>query len=235
MNVVELIHQELSGPLQDRLGSYIGQGEMKAKSAAAAAVPALLAALGGMASNPQGAEKVAAMARKFTPEEMAALSTMTTGQSTAMFDESKSALTGLFDGAVLNSVVVMLQKFTGMEIDAVKKLMAFVVPVIFGTLTKKYGVNGLTGSTVSALFTEQQSNITNALPPGMSLAQIPGLPAIGATVKSTADSGGGVFLAILLLLVLAGAGYWYFFMRPQNAANPVDVPKEPAKTAPAAP
>ena len=94
MNVIELVHQELSGPMLDKLSSYMGQGEMKTKAAAAAAVPAVLSALGGMASTAAGAEKVAAMVRKFTPEEMAALTGMTTGQSAAMFDESKSALTG---------------------------------------------------------------------------------------------------------------------------------------------
>ena len=138
MNVVDLVHQELSGGLLDKLSSYIGQGEMKTKAAAAAAVPAVLYALGGMASTASGAEKVAVLADHRivflgTPEEMAALTGMTTGQSGAMFDESKSALTGLFDGNTLNALVVMQQRFTGLETGAVKKLLAFLVPVIFGT------------------------------------------------------------------------------------------------------
>ena len=105
MNIVDLIHQELSGGLLDKLSSYTGQGEMKTKAAAAAAVPVLLSAVGGMASTAPGAERVAAMIRKFTPEEMAALAGMTTGQSAAMFDESKSALTGLIESGQVKPVI----------------------------------------------------------------------------------------------------------------------------------
>jgi hypothetical protein len=227
MNIVDLIHQELSGGLLDKLSSYTGQGEMKTKAAAAAAVPALLSAVGGMASTGPGAEKVAAMIRKFTPEEMASLSSMTTGQTAAMFDESKSALTGLIDGNVLATIVGILQKFTGMDVGAVKKLLAFLTPVIFGTLTKKFGVDGLTGSTVSALFAEQKANITNALPAGMSLSNVPGLPTMGAAANAVpaAASGGGMLLPLLLVLAAGAAGYWYFFMRTQDAPKMQDATK----------
>ncbi len=222
MNIVETIQQELSGGLLDKLSSYTGQGEMKTRTAAAAALPALLSAFGSMASTSTGAEKLAAMARKFTPEEMASLSGMTTGQSAAMFDESKSALTGMLDGNALHGIVVLLQKFTGFDIDTVKKLLAFLTPVILGSLTKKFGTAGLTGSTVSALFAEQKDNIANAMPAGLSLSAIPGLP--NADAVANAGSGGSMLLPILLVLALAAAGYWYFIIRPQpEPVKPAEV------------
>ncbi len=222
MNIVDTIQQELSGGMLDKLSSYTGQGEMKTKTAAAAALPALLSAFGSMALTSTGAEKLAAMARKFTPEEMASLPGMTTGQSAAMFDESKSALTGMLDGNALNSIVVLLQKFTGFDIGTVKKLLAFLTPVILGSLTKKFGTAGLTGSTVSALFAEQKDNIANAMPAGLSLSNIPGLPNVG-DAAAAASSGGSMLLPLLLVLAFAGAGYWYFIMRPQQ--EPVKVPE----------
>lgn len=225
MNLIDTIQQELSGGLMDKLSSFTGQGEMKTKTAAAAAIPALLSALGGMASTGSGAEKIAAMARKFTPEEMGSLSTMTSGQSAAMFDESKSALTGLLDGNVLGGIVAALQKFTGFDAEAVKKLMAFLTPVIFGTLSKKFGTAGLTGSTVSALFAEQKSNIANALPAGLSLGNVPGLASAGAAASAAASAGGSMLMPLLVVLGLAAAGYWYFFMRTPDAPKVPDIGK----------
>lgn len=224
MNIVDTIQQELTGGMLDKLSSFTGQGEMKTKTAAAAAVPTILSALGGLASTSGGAEKLAAMARKFTPEEMKSLPGMTTGQSAAMFDESKSALTGLLEGNTLGMIVSVLQKFTGFDAGTVKKLLGFLTPVILGSLTKKFGAQGLTGSTVSALFAEQKDNIANAMPAGLSLGNIPGLPNIGGAAKAAAGSSMGMLLPLLLVLGIGAAGYWYFFMRPQNAPV-VEVPK----------
>ena len=106
----------------------------------------------------------------------------------------------------------------------IQQYFGYLLPIVFGTMTKQYGVTGLTGSTVSALFAEQRTNIANALPAGMSVQQIPG-------IGKTAGSNLGWLLALLLIVALAAAGYWYFIWRP--AQQPGQPKQGPAIAAPA--
>ncbi|MBX7105478.1 MAG: DUF937 domain-containing protein [Gemmataceae bacterium] len=228
MNLVESIQQELSGAMLNKLSSLTGQGETKTKMAVTAAVPAILSGLGKLAGVPGGAEKIASMARKFTPEELSKIPDLTSGQAGAIFEEGKSALTGLFDGGKLNLLLGVLSKFLSLDAETVKKLIGFLAPIIFGTMTKKFGTAGLTGSTVSALFEEQKGNIADAMPPGLSLDAVPGF---GGTA-APAPGGGSMLLPLFLVLAIAGGAYWWFNIRPGQVPNPL--PKAPDVSALAA-
>lgn len=210
MNLVEAIQQEISGPMLNKLSSMTGLGEAKTKSAVGAAVPVILSGLGKMAGMPGGAEKIAAMARKFTPGELSDIPDLTSTQAGTILEEGKNAMTGLFGSDKLNLMMGILQKFLSTDPAVLKKLLSVLGPIIFGAMTKKFGVNGLTGSTVSALFEEQKGNIANAMPAGLSLDAFPDFG------KDAAASGSGLLLPLVLLFAVAAGVYWWFIVRPQQ-------------------
>lgn len=224
MNLVDLVHQELDGGLLARLGSLTGQGETKTRMAAAAAAPVILSALAAVAETPQGAERVAVMARKFTPEEVARIGDMTTSQAGSVYAEGRAASLDLFPGGTETGLHGVIIRFTGLDRESVHKLMGYLLPIIFGTMTRQFGVTGLTASTVSALFAEQKQNICNAMPAGMSVEKIPG-------IGKVSTGNGGMLLALLVILAAAAAAYWYFVWRPAQMPAPVN--PGPANVAPA--
>ncbi|MBX3437207.1 MAG: DUF937 domain-containing protein, partial [Planctomycetaceae bacterium] len=59
MNLVDLIKDQVSSEVTNKLSSLIGISEAQAKSAVGAAIPALLSALSGVTSSSAGAEKLA--------------------------------------------------------------------------------------------------------------------------------------------------------------------------------
>jgi hypothetical protein len=96
-------------------------------------------------------------------------------------------------------------------------------PLVMGTIAKQLGgkpsAQGLT-----QFFNEQKTNITKALPSGFSLASIPGLSDVGATVQQAADTvkkvANPLTWIVPVLLVALGLLLWYY-LRP---AEPVKLP-----------
>lgn len=58
MNIVEMIEQSIRGEIAGKLGRPIGEDDQKTRTAATAAVPALLASLAHVASSDQGARRL---------------------------------------------------------------------------------------------------------------------------------------------------------------------------------
>jgi hypothetical protein len=105
-----------------------------------------------------------------------------------------------------------------------KRLLGTIAPLILGMVAKNFSGSGLTSQAVSNFFAEQKSNITAALPPGLSLANIPGLTSASGVraAAPAAETGMPGWLLPLVGLCLLGALAWYFLSGPPAAEEKQD-------------
>ncbi len=218
MNIVDLIKEQLSGDLLGKLGSALGQNQATTTKAATAAVPSLLSILMGLASSPGGTEKLLSALKHFDANSLGTvLNSLRTGNVTEVQGKGGDLLGSLLGGGTLASVVGALSKFAGIDSTSLKGLMGTLLPLILGVISSQFKNKPLTGQGLSSFFQEQKSNITAAMPAGLSLGDIPGLAGVRSAASQAASavpaaSGLPSWLipaAVVALLALAGG--WYYF------------------------
>lgn len=226
MNLVDLIKNLLSGELLEKLSALIGEGEDKTKAAADAAIPAILAGLSGLASSPGGAEKVVNTLRSPEVGSLDSVTdSLTRGDTGALVEKGMGWLSSLLGGGGLLGLLGALAKATGLDEGAIKKLLGALLPLVMGAISGQLKGKGLPIdiSSLGKLFSEQQSNITNALPSGLSLASIPGAEA----AKSAGDQ---IYKLVLPVLGVAAAALLAINFFKQQGQQEV---KDPANDSPA--
>jgi hypothetical protein len=123
---------------------------------------------------------------------------------------------------------------------ALKKLLAFAAPFVMGAISKQFQGKPATAQSLQGLFAEQKSNIAAAMPAGLSLSGIPGLPDLGsmansaaATVRKSADmaqDAGSPLMKTLLplsLLALLAVVGWQFLQRQKEKPSVENVAQSP--------
>lgn len=256
MNIMDILSSQLSGDSLGKLGAALGTDETKTKAAVGAGLPAILGGLAGLASSGDGASKLSSMLGRLDPSALGGaggLGSMLGGKSGATLDQGNNALGSLFGGGALDGIAGAVSKFTGMDGATVKKLLAYLAPLVLGTIAKQFQGKAVTPQALSGFFAEQKSNIAGAMPGGFSLGNIPGLGSLTSAAssatgaaKSAADSavrGAGRaadaaaatgssaarWLLPLILILAIIAAVWYFLGRGTPTPTPTPTP---ATTAP---
>ncbi len=185
MNIVQLILDLLSGNGFGKLAGLLGESETKTRSAAQAAVPALLGALSKLASSGDGAQKVISALRHVDPEVVANPGSVFADSAETVAEKGGSILGSLFSGNTISAIVNALSRLAGTSSGSTKSLLSYLAPLILGMIAKQFAGRSITPQGLTDLFTSQQNNITNALPSGLSPSDIPGLaPAPHGTSRS---------------------------------------------------
>jgi hypothetical protein len=221
MNIVDLISSQLSGDVLGKLGGLVGANEAQTRTATNAAVPALLNVFAKLASSNSGADQLA--------KAMGGLDLSMLGNLAGMLGGSQASGLGTLGGNLLGTllggsgnmsgIVDLVAKFAGIQPGIMKTLLTYLAPIVLGTIAKQFtGRPDAAG--VSRLFAEQASNISGALPKGLSLGDF-AQAAVSAASRSataghshggheTAQSGFPGWLLPLLLLGALAAGYYLF-------------------------
>jgi len=240
MNLVDLVKSQLTPDLLGKLAGQVGASESQTKSAVGAAVPALLSALAGSTSQAGGAQKLLSA--------MTGLGSMSDMLSGAALDKGTGLLGSLFGGSTLSGIVSTLAKFSGLGGDSTSKLLGYLMPMVLGGIMSSFKGKTPDASGLLNLFSENKSAIANAIPSGLSLANIPGLTNSSEPVRTTTGTTGRPagravetvrdaepsplkYLLPLLGLAAALGGLWWFFN--QAPADKAPVVKAPAVKAPA--
>ena len=84
-------------------------------------------------------------------------------------------LGSLFGDSMVSGIANAISRFTGLNAAVVKSLLAFLSPLVLGKVAAQWKTQGGTNQALKSLFADQRENITNAVPAGFSLADIPGL------------------------------------------------------------
>jgi len=233
MNIVDLISSQLTGDVLGKLGGLVGGTQQQTQSASAAAVPALLQVFGKMVSTQRGADQLARSMGGLDLSMLGNLAGLLGGGNASSLANTGGSILGqlLGGGSNLTRLAGLLASFVGSQPGMMQKLLTYLAPVVLGVVAKQFtGRPDAAG--VQRLFSEQASNISGALPKGLSLGDVASFfasepePAARATSHGQrhepshghrhepASSGFPSWLLPLLALAALGVGA-YLFTRPK--------------------
>jgi len=242
MNLVDVITSQLSNEaVLGSLGSLIGADSKQTKSATAAAVPALLGGLAKLASTDNGAGQIASALGGLDLGMLGNLAGMFGGSGAAKTADIGGSLLGsLFGNAGTSTLVNALASFLGMKPGIAKSLLSYLAPVVLGQVASTFKGGRIDAHGVQSLLTSQASNITGALPKGLSLGDFVSAAA-GAVQRPTggahhderrpadhsharrepepAGSGFPAWLPLLAIPLLGLGAWWYMSNSGQKKAG----------------
>ena len=229
MNIVELILKALSGDTLKQLSSLVGESPEVVQKALAAIVPTLLSGVGGLASKPQGAEKLWSALKSVDPEISDNLGSVLAGAGAEeLKKKGTSILEDLMGKNSLASLIGPLAAFLAGNTGLVTKLLPLVAPFLLSFLGKQVKSGGLDLAGLTKLLLSQKGNIASALPAGLAkgLAGVQGLGDLtsfaseatkavsNAGSKAASESTNWLAPALIAGALLLG-GLWWF-----NQAKP---------------
>ena len=187
------MQQFLTPQLVGSLARAAGVNEAVAQKLVAAAVPAILAALGTAAAAPGGAQKVSDAISNSDPDLLTKLSGAATSGNTQLLNEGANLLSGILGGGGLASLAGALAQYAGAPQGAAQPLLGAVTHATVGTLGQQDPSNWSDPSGIASLFASQKSAIAAALPPEVSRALgasglLAGLGGAAAAATQTARS-----------------------------------------------
>jgi hypothetical protein len=190
-NLVTLIMQFLTPDMIGRIANTLGVGRSDTATAVDAAVPALLAALTGVATQPGGPQKLANAAKQETGVLDRFGSMLGRGGQTSFVDRGSQMLSSLLGDRDQSALANAVGKYSGLQTGPSSSLLGALVPVVMGTIAQQQGGRVDAGS-IANLLTNQKDNIAAALPSGLSrlLGGTDLLEPLGDTVRRTTAAGG---------------------------------------------
>lgn len=220
MNIVDLITSQLGGDVLSKLGGQMGVSESQTKTAVSAAVPAMLGMLGKLAGTPSGAKQISSAMDGLDLGMLGNLASAFSGSGAEKTSDLGGKLLGtLLGGGGSSALAGALGSFVGLKSGMGKTLLSFLAPVILGTIAKQF--KGTPDpAQVGQFFSEQQSNIANAMPKGFSLGDFAS-EGVKSVQKQAVPQSAGLpsWLPLVAIAALAGAVGYYLLGRPAPAVD----------------
>jgi hypothetical protein len=170
INLISLVQQYLTPQLVSVLARAVGVNEAVAQKLVAAALPAVLAALGTAAAAPGGAQKVSDAISNSDPDLLTKLSGALTSGNPQLLNEGANVLSGLLGGGGLASLAGALSQYSGAPQGAAQPLIGAVTHAVVGTIGQQDPSNWSDPSAILSMFNSQKSAISAALPAEVSRA-----------------------------------------------------------------
>jgi uncharacterized protein DUF937 len=166
-NLVSYIMQFLTPDLIGRIAAALGLDRNDAQTGIAAAVPALLAALGGVAAKPGGAQSLVDTIKQQSGVVDSFGSMVGTGNPSSFVDKGSSLLMSLLGSHDQSALAGAIGSFAGVGHSGGSSLLGMLAPLVMGLIGKQVGPRLDVGG-LSNLFASQKEQIAQALPRGMS-------------------------------------------------------------------
>ena len=250
-NILELLKNQLTGPVLGQIAQSLGLSEDKARSGVQGAIATVLAGLLQKASRPGGAEGLLKTIKDggFSGDMLSNLGSVlgTPDGTQGLMKSGNSLLEGLL-GDKLGSVANALSSSLGLPKGAVNSLLALAAPLVMSQIGKLASARGLNPAGLAELLMSQKSHLLSAAPPGLSSALgLSSLADIGKDAQHKAAAYGSAAArageaavetgvswakwalpACLLAALLAAVGF--FALRPQEAVEQAVPPGDPRGT-----
>src|SRR5579871_4066730 len=166
-NLVSYVMQFLTPDIVSRIATALGLNRNDAQSGVGAAVPALLAAFGGLADKSGGAQSLVNTIKQQSGV-LDNFASMIGGNNQSSFIERGSSLLtsllGSHDQAALTGAV---SRFAGLGQNKAGSLLGLLTPVVMGLIGRQVGTRGLDVGSLTSLLASQREQIAQALPAGM--------------------------------------------------------------------
>ena len=168
MNITSAIMQMVgSGNALGSIASILGVSQDQTKRATGAAVPSLLAGLTGLASTPQGAERLAETVSRQDTGVVDNLTGALSGQGPRLAEQGSGMLNSLMGAGMTSKLSSALSGFTGVGEGSTGKLLGMLMPVVLGFLGKQQKSMGLDAGGLANLLGGQKESIRAAMPAGL--------------------------------------------------------------------
>jgi hypothetical protein len=165
VNLVSLVMQFLTPDMTGRIASALGLDRNLVQTAIHAAVPGLLAGLGGVAAQPGGAQRIADAAKQQTNTLGNFASALSAGNQTSFIEKGSQLLSTLLSGRDQTALGEAVTKFAGLGQGKGGSLLGILAPLVMGNIAQQQGTR-LDASSISGLLASQKDNIAAALPAG---------------------------------------------------------------------
>ena len=149
-----------------RIATALGLDRNLVQSAINAAVPGLLAALGGVAEQRGGAQRLADAVKQQTGAPGNFASALGAGGQTSLIERGSQSLSSLLSGQDQNVLAEAIAKFAGLGQGKGSWLLGMLAPLVMGTIAQQQGTRSLDANSITGLLASQKDNIAAALPAG---------------------------------------------------------------------
>jgi hypothetical protein len=233
MNIVDLLKNQLSGQVAKQVGGAVGINEADLSKVLGAGLPGLLGGLGKLATTNQGAGKIADAIGGIDSSLLGNLAGMVTG---SIGKQGGGMLGSLLGGTMVDGLAASISKLTGVNAGIIKTVLGYLAPMVLGTVGSTFGGSKPDANKLQKFFSEQQSNISAAMPAGFSLDSIPGFQSLASTGSPapnhnpshasaphkapTGSTASKIFSPLLLIGALGGLIYYVMNQVPQPKAAP---------------
>jgi hypothetical protein len=166
-NLVSAVMQFLTPDMIAKIASALGIDRSIAQKAIGGAVPALLSALTGLASTPNGARQLSNAVTQQSGS-LENLKGLLSGSTPSSFTETGSSLlSGLFGSGAVDTMAQSIGKFAGVGESSGKSILGLLGPVIFGVLGQQQRSANLDAGGLASLLSSQKDQITSMIPAGL--------------------------------------------------------------------
>jgi hypothetical protein len=159
--------QFLTPDMVGRIAAAQGLNRSDTQSGVSAAVPALLAALIGLADKPGGAQSLVS-----TIKQQSGVAdnfgSMIGGSNQASFiDRGSSLLTSLLGSHDVSSLAGAVGRFAGLGQSKATSLLGMLAPLVMSLIGKQIGARGIDVGSLTSLLASQRDQIAQSMPGGM--------------------------------------------------------------------
>lgn len=231
MNLVKLITDQISSDALAKLCSILGIDRDNAESAISAAVPTMLAGLGGLAAQEDGVRKLSGALGNLDDSVFGSFDRLISGDANALRQKGGGILNNLLGDGLTGGIAVAISRYTGVAPETIKSLLAYLAPVVIGRVASQWQNQGGTPAALKNLFADQKRYIDDALPAGFSLSDVSGLGRLSELSRSATHAAKQAETAsrslastlIPLALLLVGAILIWNVWRSRPAPQQADV------------
>jgi hypothetical protein len=156
-----------SSSVTSSISSLLGLNQDQTTRATSAAVPSLLAELTGLASTPQGAERLAETVSRQETGVVDNLTGAFSGQGPRLAEQGFGLLGSLIGTGMTAKLASVLSRFTGTDEGSTTRLLWMLTPIVLGFLGKQQKSMGLDATDLANILRGQKDNIRATLPPGL--------------------------------------------------------------------
>ncbi|HEY6270751.1 MAG TPA: OmpA family protein [Terriglobales bacterium] len=150
--------------------SLVGESESSTRQTLTGAVPGVLSGLTNMVSSKDGANNLAGLIRDggYSSVVDNVRSLFSGGSATTSMLNAGPQLLGTIFGGRGSAIADVLGKSGGVSSSSATKLMSLAAPLVLGVLGKRASAQNLNASGLANSLLNEKSEITSALPPGLS-------------------------------------------------------------------
>jgi hypothetical protein len=167
-DLVTQILQGLGSTATDQLSSAVGIDRATTQKAVGGAVPALLAGLVGVASRPDGGDRLSSLIGQLGNLGSAdAVRQMSPDSRQTLTEQGSALLSSLFGGQGMDSLIGSVARYAGLDQGLAGKLLGFITPLVLGLLGRHAQASGAGMGGLAGMLLGQKDAIAGALPPAL--------------------------------------------------------------------